>query len=129
MTVEQVSHRSLVEPIDVDVRDPRVPPPLAAGSRPGGNLQRLESVRRRPYGNLLERERRKGRGHQAELHRCTSTPDVTGPSSDRYILHRTGAMGGGPNRPRPGTQPGEGQAPLHVIGDVDALAQLAADRV
>src|SRR3979411_1340821 len=72
MAVHQVSHGSLVEPLDIDVRDPSVPTALPGGGGPAGDLQRLIPVRRRPFRNLLERERREGRRHQAELHCRTS---------------------------------------------------------
>src|SRR4030081_2018386 len=79
MAVHQVADGSLVEVVDIDVRHPRVPAALPGGGGPARDLERLESVRCRPFGNLLERERGEGRGHQAELHRCTSSNIVTGP--------------------------------------------------
>src|ERR1700737_1711224 len=129
MAVHHVTDRSLVEVIDVDVRDARVPRALAAGGGPAGDFQRLKPVRRRPFGNLLERERRKGPRQEGELHGCTSAPDVRGPSSDRYILHRIGAVDGGANRSRPRTKLREDNADLVDVGHVDALLQLPADRV
>ena len=66
--VENVPHLARVEPLDVDVRDARVAPPLAAAGRPAGDLEHLEAVRGRPGGRLLEAQAREGRRQEAELH-------------------------------------------------------------
>ena len=59
-----------VEALDVDVADARVAPLLAAGRRPAGDLERLETLRRGPVGDLVEREVGERGGQQVPASRC-----------------------------------------------------------
>ena len=68
VAVERRAHRVGVERVDVDVRDARVAAPLAAGGRPARDLERLEAVRGRPRGDLVE-----GRSRKAAVSRPSFT--------------------------------------------------------
>ena len=66
--------RALVDRVDVDVRDARVPAGLAGPGGPAGDLERLEAVFLRPTGHLLERPVGEGDGEKAELHAGAARP-------------------------------------------------------
>ncbi len=72
VTVERGVHLVGVESLDVDVRHPGVAALLAAARRPARDLEHLEAVRRRPFGDAVERQVGERRGHQSEPHRVTS---------------------------------------------------------
>ena len=58
---------------DVDVGRPGVPPGVAGGARPAGDLDALEAVGRGPVGHLRQRRLRERCGQQAEPHRTVTS--------------------------------------------------------
>ena len=65
---EQPADRLGVERVDIDMGHARVPSALASCCGPTRDLERVESLRGSPGGNLLERQVGKRRGQESELH-------------------------------------------------------------